>query len=151
MPKNTSRTTTRSKLLLVLLIAVIAVIGAGIYNVRHTTAFVDATTHQPERYTELYFTDPTKLPVNIGHDQTLPVNFTVHNVEARNMSYTYDLSLLTTSGKALSQSQHTFSLTNNNTKVITNDITVPNELGKTEVQIFFPGLNQSIHFWVQIR
>jgi uncharacterized membrane protein len=151
MPKHSKHTVIKSNLLIALAIVVVVLVGAGVYHVRHTSAFVDATTHQPERYTELYFTAPTKLPANIEVGQQLPVDFTVHNVEARSMSYTYDLSLITASGKPLSQSAYSFTLASNDSKVITNDVKIPDVLGRTEVQIFFPALNQSIHFWMQIR
>ena len=50
MSENDTRTASRSNLVIVLIIVVIAILGVGVYHVRHTKAFVDATSHQPERF-----------------------------------------------------------------------------------------------------
>jgi uncharacterized membrane protein len=151
MAKHTSHTTTKSKVLIALSIVVIAVLGASVYQVRNTKAFVDASTHQPERYTELYFSDPTTIPTTAAEGRQLPVSFTIHNVEAKDMKYTYDLTFTTAVGKTLIQEQQSFSLLTNDSKTITTDIQVPAYSGKAEVQILLPSLHQSIHFWVLAR
>src|SRR5277367_5266167 len=92
------------------IVLIIAAIVVGVYHVRNTKAFVDATTHQPERYTELYFSSPTSIPVNVVSGKQLPVSFTIHNVEARNMSYTYDVSFMTSTGKVLVNKQQGLNL-----------------------------------------
>lgn len=151
MSEHSSHTATRSKVLIALSIVVITVVAIGIYHERHTTTFIDATSHQPERYTELYFSDPTALPSNVVHGTRLPVGFMVHNVEARTTAYTAQVSLVTTAGKTLNENKQSFALPANASESFTSDVTVPDDLGRAEVQVLLPSLKQSIHFWVQIR
>lgn len=151
MPEHSQHTATTSRITIIFVVIVLAIIIAGVYHVRDTTAFVDATTHQPERYSELYFANSNQLPANIVHDKTVPVSFSVHNVEARNTSYPYQVSLISDAGKTIAQTQGNFSLPNNGTKTINSTIQVPNYRGRAEVQVLLTNLHQSIHFWVQSR
>lgn len=153
MPKKHSHTATKSKVVIALGVVILAILLAGIYHVRDTKAFVDATTHQPERYTELYFTDSNNLPINAVHGKSLTLAFTIHNLEARTMTYTYNVSFLSASATILSQKQGTITESVNGSKSITSDISVPtNYAGKAEVQVTLTNLhNQAIHFWVLTR
>lgn len=139
------------KALLALSILVVAILSAGLYHARHNTAVVDATAHQPERYTELYYTDPTTLPVKVVHGTSLPVSVTVHNVEARSMNYTYDFSLLDSNGNVLTKTRQVFNLPSTDSKIVSSTFTVPKTYrGRVEVETTLVGLNQSVHFWVQV-
>jgi uncharacterized membrane protein len=153
MPGKHSPTGTKSRAFIALTIVLVAMLLAGLYKVHSTTAFVDATTHQPERYTELYFTNPTNLPVNVVHGRQLAVAFTVHNLEARSMSYTYDVSFIAANGHVLSQKQGNLNESNDGSKAVTSSVSVPQTYrGKAEVQVALTNLeNQSVHFWVQTR
>jgi uncharacterized membrane protein len=53
---------------------------------------------EPERLTELYFTHPNTLPTTYTTGQTLPVNFTVHNLEYRTETYHYQIIETTNAG-----------------------------------------------------
>lgn len=44
---------------------------------------------EPERLTELYFTDHTKLPAKYTPGETQTVSFTIHNLEYRTVDYKY--------------------------------------------------------------
>jgi hypothetical protein len=153
MAKHRKPTTTKLRTLAVLGAILLAIVFVGVYHVRNTSAFVDATTHQPERYTELYFSDPTTIPVNVIHDKQLPISFTAHNAEAQSMTYSYSVEFIGTNGKILTQKQGSFTLKSNAAESITNDLTVPNTYrGKAEVQVVLTNLQQqSIHFWVEAR
>ncbi|HWA51823.1 MAG TPA: hypothetical protein VG895_02095 [Patescibacteria group bacterium] len=67
--------------LIILLVGFVRVINSvpAIKN-----ALVMATTHQPERFTELYFENHTSLSIN-------SFEFTVHNLEDREMTYPYEV------------------------------------------------------------
>ncbi len=147
MTEHRPRITSNPNLLIIVIAAVIILLGVGAYHVRHTQAFVNATTHQPERYTELFFTNPTKIPNVVSTGTKLPVSFTVHNVEARTMSYSYTVTF-TANGSVLAQQQGNFNLTSNGTNYITSNITIPGFTGRGEVQVTLINLNQSIHYWV---
>ena len=46
---------------------------------------------EPERLTELYFTDPNHLPATYTPDQSQTVAFTVHNLEYATTTYHYQV------------------------------------------------------------
>jgi len=78
---------------ILLSIAVIAVIAIG--GIFH--APINRQMHrwkllpEPERLTELYFTNPNKLPKTYTPGQPQEVSFTVHNLEYRSMNYRYQI------------------------------------------------------------
>jgi hypothetical protein len=72
-------------------IIIIIVLGLGI--IFHLP--IDRQLHswkllpEPERFTELYFTEPNSLPIKYLPDQIQNVRFTVHNLEGKDISYKY--------------------------------------------------------------
>jgi hypothetical protein len=52
-------------------------------------AFTLATTHQPERFTELYFSDYAAIPKTVTVGQAYQIPVTVVNDEAETYTYTY--------------------------------------------------------------
>jgi hypothetical protein len=46
---------------------------------------------QPEKLTELYFTQPNSLPSTYMPGESQKVNFTVHNIEYQTMTYSYKI------------------------------------------------------------
>ncbi|RJR28275.1 hypothetical protein C4561_00230 [candidate division WWE3 bacterium] len=46
---------------------------------------------QPETLTELYFTDHLNLPISIAPNQKRYFEFTIHNMEEKDMTYTYEV------------------------------------------------------------
>ena len=152
MSEHRTSTVSKPKAIALVAIVIIVTLVIGGYHFRNSKVFVDATTHQPERYTELYFNNPTHLPTAIGIGQQLSVGFVTHNLEARSMTYPYTLALMTDNGKILVEKQADFTLPSGNTKTTTNTISVPiSYQGKAEVQVAFTKLNQSIDYWIEIR
>src|SRR5581483_4965980 len=118
-------TVIKSKALVVTGVAILAMVAIGAYSVRHTSAFINATTHQPERYTELYFKNPTKLPATVAPGAEVPVSFTAHNVEAHAMSYPYAVDFITNNGDIVTKEKGGFWLPNGGSKTVTSDIHIP--------------------------
>jgi hypothetical protein len=148
-PTAAARSTARA--FIVISIIGVVLLSVGAYHLRYSRLFINATTHQPERYTELYFSNPAKLPTDIPHSDMLPVGFTVHNVEARNTSYIYEVSLLTPTGQTLVQKQQNLNLKSLDSKTLVTQLPIPAEYrGRGEVQVTLRNLNQSIHFWVEV-
>jgi uncharacterized membrane protein len=58
---------------------------------------------EPERLTELYFTDPNHLPKTYAPGQTQTVKFTVHNLEYRTTNYQYRIIETSQDGKQSQQ------------------------------------------------
>jgi hypothetical protein len=148
-PATAAKSTARA--LIVISVIGVVLLGVGLYHLRYSRLFIDATTHQPERYTELYFSAPAKLPTDIPHSGMLPVAFTVHNVEARNTSYSYQISLLTPAGQTVVQKEQDLNLKSSESKTLVTQLPIPAEYrGRGEVQVTLRNLNQSIHFWVEV-
>jgi uncharacterized membrane protein len=68
-----------------ILIAIGALLHAPIDRQLHAWKLLP----EPERLTELYFTQPNRLPTTYTPGQTQTVSFTVHNLEYRTTDYRY--------------------------------------------------------------
>jgi len=84
-----------------LLLAVLVITG-GIYTgITHKSAiahaFTLATTHQPERFTELYFNNSAHLPLYAPAGKLQHITFHIGNHEAHSVSYGY-VALMTSNG-----------------------------------------------------
>jgi hypothetical protein len=121
-----------------------------VYRERHSAALVDATTHKPQPFTELYFNQPNQLPITARPGQRLPVAFTVHNVEGRNLTYTYSVDFTTITGKTTVLYRQQIAIANGQTTVISDAIvTVPSYTGRAEVSVVLINQPEAIHFWVE--
>ncbi len=85
---------------------ILVILGVWISS---THAFKLATTHQPERFTELYFVDPTALPTVITAGKPYAGSFAVVNHEGRTMSYQYQVTI-TEAGQVVRQTTNFFSI-----------------------------------------
>lgn len=118
-------------------------------SIRHSQFFINATTHKPERLTELYFTDPAHLPVRIMHGKPFYISFTIHNLEGRNMMYAYRIVLSPASGKSLIVTQKDISLPNNKSQVVTINTVLPAQAGRFEIDVSLVNRAENIHFWIE--
>jgi uncharacterized membrane protein len=83
---------------------------------------------EPERLTELYFTNPTKLPTVYTAGVTQDVSFTVHNIEYAPVSYTYQVH------EQPENTTNAITLTGGNFTIVQDQqITVPLHLTLTDV------------------
>ena len=89
---------------LVAIIYIFLISNASIAN-----AITLATTHQPERVTELYFTDYQSIPKKVAAGTTNLVSFTVVNHESRPVNYHYE-AWITINGQASMLTSGTVSL-----------------------------------------
>ena len=115
----------------------------------HTQVFVDATTHQPERFTELYFSDPTQLPTVLSNQVPVPVNFVIRNFEARETDYTFQISFISTNGSAATYGEGKLALAAGGAANITDFINVSGG-GQGEVVVQLLDQPESIHFWATV-
>jgi uncharacterized membrane protein len=114
--------------------------------------FVKASTHQPEAFTELYFSNSTNLPSYITEGSNLPIDFTVHNEEAKNMNYTFDVSVTAPSATtATSISESKFTLANNASQNFKASYVMPKNTGRYEITVSLVGQPETIHMWVEAR
>lgn len=84
------------KMPLTLIVGAVVVICGFVYASHasgiHRT-FQTATSHQPENFTELYFTDYKSLPHLLKVGKTYTVPFTITNHESKIFTYTYQTTL----------------------------------------------------------
>jgi len=131
------------------LIALCLGISLFIYRERHSTVLTDATTHKPQPYTELYFSQPAQLPSRVQPGQSLPVTFTIHNVEARDLTYAYTVDFVPSDGQVTALPQQQVAVASGRT-VTVNDtaMKVPQFSGRAEVSLMLLHRPEAIHFWV---
>lgn len=127
-------------------------LGIGLFGnwARHTKIFADATTHQPERFTELYFANPNALPIVARARQLIPVKFVIHNLEAKDMQYTYRIDFLDSQGGTVELGQHQLSLAKGKIANVAATITLPALTGRGEVRVQLVNQLESIDFWTEV-
>lgn len=121
-----------------------------IFYERHSPFWVKTVSHQPEVYTELYFTHPDRLPASAIAGQSLKLNFAIHNAEARTMLYDYTVSVTAPSGQKTLLSQQQLRLLNGATRAIFATVIVPPAIGRSEISITLLHLPETIHDWIEI-
>lgn len=135
--------------LLVVFIAFIALIEAG-FVFYHSQAFTNATSYQPQRFTELYFTDPAHLPTTANSGQRLPVDMTIHNVEDQDMNYTVRISYVSPSGHMTVLETQQLSLGNGQTKTLSDNVTIPAGVGRYDIVVQLANLPEALHMWIDV-
>lgn len=119
---------------------------------------------RPQRLTELYFTDYTKLPQLLRAGDTQTLTFTVHNLEHQTTTYHYKVVAISPeSGAEQALASGTFMLKHDASHVSQDSIVVPalEPRGGIKVDLFYQGTTlgddtetiqtQSIHYWAGVR
>lgn len=125
---------------------------AGLYNLVTRVPSISnvitlATTHQPEKFTELYFEDHINLPKIITRWKQYSFVFTVHNLENQNMDYAYEVYLQRDEQKIIIDSGE-FSLKDNEFKSVKVDLGPLKNL-QSKIVVELMNKNQSIDFWME--
>jgi uncharacterized membrane protein len=104
---------------------------------------------EPERLTELYFTNPNNLPTHYTPEKSQTVSFTVHNLEYRTTTYTYIITEQNlTGGQTETLNSGTFTLSQNQYKSPAVNI-IPTDLGSSvKMTVDLIGENESIDYLV---
>src|SRR5205085_2885299 len=97
--------------------------------------------------TELYFNDPVHLLGSATSNQAISFAFVIHNLEAADYQYVYEVSVsvngtrhIVDSGKVL--------VKNNQYYVKNEEFNLMNSHGRQEVAVELIDLHQSIDFWI---
>lgn len=102
---------------------------------------------EPERLTELYFTQPNSLPKQYVPGQAQTVRFTTHNLEYRTTNYQYRI---VETGQANNQSQTlasgSFTLPQNAYKQETVNISTVDLGSNVKVEVDLMNVNESIDY-----
>lgn len=117
---------------------------------------------RPERLTELYFTDHTALPSSYTVGDTQDVAFTIHNIEYRPTTYTYEIRQISEDEKnTTSLIKDKITLAADQTNSISRAITLGDTGERAQVLITLTydairpdnetptAQSQSIHYWVK--
>ncbi|HSW96455.1 MAG TPA: hypothetical protein VLF89_01380 [Candidatus Saccharimonadales bacterium] len=102
---------------------------------------------KPESFTELYFENHENLPFEILPQQNYTFAFTIHNLEYKNMNYSYDVYLVT-NNKKVSLQKGNISLHQNQKQTIPVQFSTASALPKSKIIVDLPRKNQAIDFWI---
>lgn len=115
---------------------------------------------RPERFTELYFTNPSRLPTRYSPDQAQTLSFTVHNLENQSTQYHYAITAQTLDGKQQVLGDGTLNLKPDGSEEVVWSVAVPPLDSRVQVRVSLeyngipPGQvvptleTQTIHYWV---
>lgn len=107
-----------------------------------------ATTIKPETFTELYFENHLALPTTAVKEQSYDFNFTIHNLENKDMQYTYNMYIQIGNQKQ-SLDKKTVFIKNNEYKTITEGFKLTEDIERARIVINLINKNQEIAFWIQ--
>lgn len=112
------------------------------------SAWVLATTVQPETFTELYFEDHLKLPKKAVSGRDYSFRFTIHNLENKDINYQYEMHIEVDGEKQLLDKNYVF-INNNEYKTILESVILKQPLKKAKIAINLINKNQQIDFWIE--
>ena len=104
---------------------------------------------QPERLTELYFTNPNNLPTTYTPGQNQTVSFTVHNLEYRTTTYNYAINEVNQDGSVTQPLiSDSFTIDQNQFKQVATAVT-PIDMGsRVKISVELKTKNQAIDYLV---
>lgn len=110
-----------------------------------TQAFKLATTHQPERFTELFFVDPTSLPAVITAGKKYGGSFAVVNHEGAPTTYRYQVTV-TDAGQTAYQTVHAVTIGDGHKITVPFGFEAQKPLQEVRIVITLLDQQQSVHF-----
>lgn len=132
----------------------------GFLGYFYKDTIIQAFEKNPENFTELYFQNytslPTQLPTPTPVKYLRPTKkkatfqytfaFTIHNLENKNMKYTYEVNEIGAEKTTLDKK--TVVINNGDSKTITENYTMPLTYPTTQIVVTLPNKNQHIAFWM---
>ena len=106
------------------------------------------TTNTSEAFTELYFEDHTNLPSEIKLGDNNQFSFSIHNLEQKTKTYTYQVSLINEDGTSQILDSSSISLNNNETVTVKESLNIKEAFGSAEVLVQLDS-GEEIHFWIK--
>lgn len=102
---------------------------------------------KPETLTELYFNDNTDLPRSATSNQVVRFAFVIHNLEATDYQYTYEVSVNASGTKHIVDAENIV-VKNNQYYTKNESFKLTHASGRNEITIELINKRQSIHFWI---
>ena len=104
---------------------------------------------EPERLTELYFTDHTKLPTTYTPSEMQTVTFTVHNLEYRTTTYHYSITQASEDGSQTQElASGDFTLQQDKYQKASAPITLADFGPRSKVAVTLTNTKESISYWL---
>jgi hypothetical protein len=124
-------------------------IGLATYSIFYTWSSTLATSKvQPETFTELYFENSTQLPSQVVPKHPYAFQFTLHNLESKNMEYRYEVYLEAGNNKLVFDKGTVF-VKENNYKTIQERFVSASVLPKSAIVVDLTNKNQQIDFLIE--
>ena len=127
----------------------LAFIGLATFGIFHTwSTSMAASPAQPDTFTELYFDNNVQLPSEIIPNHPYSFQFTLHNLEDRDMEYTYQVYLEVGNNKLIFD-KGTVSVKENDYKTIQEKFATASVLPKSEIVVELTNKDQHIDFLIE--
>jgi hypothetical protein len=121
----------------------------AIYGIFYTWSWsISAGKTQAETFTELYFEDNLHLPSQVIPKRPYFFQFTLHNLEGKDMEYPYEVYIEVGQDKLLFD-KGTLFVQENGYKTIQERFATTDILRKGEIVVDLVNENQHIDFWIQ--
>jgi len=138
----------------VLLLVVVCFIAVGIFQLFKynsvKNAITLATTKEPQTFTELYFENHLSLPDKVTLFEENNFEFTIHNLENKDMEYPYEV-YIDTNGEKQAISMDSVLIEANEYKTITVDFTITIPIPRSRVVVNLINKNEQISFWIIVE
>jgi hypothetical protein len=135
--------------IIVLLGTVLLGIGAWIRPNLGQSVYDWQLFRQPERLSELFFTDHTKLPATYTPNTAYTLTFTVRNLEDKPVTYRYEiLQQAENAADASLLRTGNFQLASGDSHTETVEINYADAGQRSRIIVRLPDQNQTIHYWV---
>lgn len=102
---------------------------------------------KPETLTELYFNANTDLPRSATSNQVVRFAFVIHNLEATDYQYTYEVSVKINGTKHIVDAENIV-VKNNQYYTKNESFKLTHSSGRSEITVELINKQQSIHFWI---
>lgn len=144
-----SRRTSIAPIFVPLVILVVVGLGIGFHQQIKNQLNAWKLLPQPERLTELYFTQPNNLPSTYTPGQQQTVRFTTHNIEYQTETYQYKIVEQNQDGSQSQQlSSSSFTIKQGQYEGLNVGVT-PVDLGtRVKIIIDLTTVNEQINYWV---
>ena len=124
-------------------------IGLAIYGIFYVWSWSISTSKaQSETFTELYFEDYLQLPSEVIPEHPYFFQFTLHNLEGKDMEYSYEVYVEVGQDKLIFDEGTVF-VKENDYKTIQERFASTSVLPKSEIVVDLINKNQQIDFWIE--
>jgi hypothetical protein len=124
-------------------------VGLAIYSIFYVWSWSISTSKaQLETFTELYFEDYLHLPSKVTPKHPYSFQFTLHNLEGKDMEYPYEVYIEVGQNKLIFD-KGTIFVKENDYKTIQERFATAGVLPKSKIVVELINKNQQIDFWIQ--